>query len=70
MANTKSIKKGHYHCSPCGDRLVGFMTFKCALLSLEEKVGMLNGKSEVSHFLYEFQSEPGVLDAGRNAPWL
>lgn len=61
MANTKSIEKGHYYCSPCADRLVGFMIFKCALLSSEEEVGMLNGRSEMSHFLYKFQSEPRVL---------
>lgn len=70
MANTKSIEKRHYYCSACGDRLLGFMIFKCALLSLEEKVGMLNRRSEMFHFLYKFQSEPGVLGAGRNLPGL
>lgn len=26
---------------------------------------MLNGRSDMSHFLYKIQSEPRVLDAGR-----
>lgn len=64
MANTKSIEKEYYYCSPCGDRLVEFMIFKHALLSIMEKVGMLSRRSEMSHFLYEYQSEHGVLDAG------
>lgn len=52
IASTKSVEKRHYCFSPCGSKLVGFMTIKCALHSLEDKAEMLNRISEMCHFLF------------------